>query len=77
VREKLSDPFNAWHCACAALRLAEACGDTGSELIRLSEEVVRARNALIRDRMRAGWQPSEEVLADLYRDELLLVQTSI
>jgi hypothetical protein len=67
-----SAPFNAWQRATAALREAEHRGASHAELVRLAEQVIRARNALVLDRLDAGWQPHDDVLQHLISDEELL-----
>lgn len=69
-----SEPFDAWQRASAALRAAEARGATHAEIVRLSEQVIRARNALTLDRTNAGWNPPDDVLRHLIGDEFLLTQ---
>ena len=69
-----SAPFDAWQRATAALRGAEAAGAPHNEIVRLSEQVIRARNALTLDRAQAGWEPPDDVLRHLVGDELLLLQ---
>jgi hypothetical protein len=67
-----SAPFNAWQRATAALREAEHRGAAHTETVRLAEQVIRARNALVLDRLEAGWQPCDDVLHHLISDEELL-----
>jgi methionine aminopeptidase len=67
-----SAPFNAWQRATAALREAEHRGATHPEIVRLAEQVIRTRNALVLDRLQAGWQPHHDVLHHLISDEELL-----
>jgi hypothetical protein len=67
-----SAPFNAWQRATAALREAEHRGAAHAEIVRLAEQVIRARNALVLDRLQAGWQPHYDVLHHLISDEELL-----
>jgi hypothetical protein len=69
-----SEPFDAWQRATAALRAAEARGASHEEVVRLSEQVIRTRNALTLDRTQAGWEPPDDVLRHLIGDELLLRQ---
>jgi hypothetical protein len=69
-----SAPFDAWQRATAALRAAETTGAPHNEIVRLSEQVIRARNALTLDRAEAGWEPPDDVLRHLVGDELLLQQ---
>jgi hypothetical protein len=65
------DAFTAWAAACTQLRLAEQRGDDSDRTLDLSEIVLRTRNILTRERMAAGWAPSDAVLRDLERDEHL------
>ncbi len=67
-----SAPFNAWQRATAALRAAEHSGAAHAETVQLAEQVIRARNALVLDRLEAGWQPRDDVLHHLISDEELL-----
>lgn len=67
-----SAPFNAWQRATAALREAEHRGAEHAEIVRLAEQVIRARNTLVLDRLAAGWQPGDDVLHHLMSDEELL-----
>jgi hypothetical protein len=67
-----SAPFNAWQRATAALREAEHRGAAHAEIVRLAEQVIRSRNALVLDRLEAGWQPHDDVLQHLISDEDLL-----
>ncbi len=67
-----SAPFNAWQRATAALRAAEHRAATHPEIVRLAEQVIRTRNALVLDRLAAGWEPRENVLHHLISDEELL-----
>ena len=67
-----SAPFNAWQRATAALREAEHRGAPHAEIVQLAEQVIRARNALVLDRLDAGWQPHDDVLQRLISDEELL-----
>jgi hypothetical protein len=69
-----SAPFDAWQRASAALRAAETSGAPHDEIVQLSEQVIRARNALTLDRAQAGWEPPDDVLRHLIGDELLLEQ---
>ncbi|HEY8728495.1 MAG TPA: hypothetical protein VIL94_02860 [Acidothermaceae bacterium] len=70
-----SEPFDAWQRASAALRAAEARGAAHDDILRLSEQVIRARNALTLDRTNAGWNAPDDVLRHLLGDELLLTQS--
>jgi hypothetical protein len=65
-------PFQEWQRALAVLRAAEARGDSHTEVLRLSAEVIRTRNAMTVDRLQAGWQPSDRVLKHLMVDDQLL-----
>ena len=67
-----SAPFNAWQRATVALREAEHRGAAHAEIVRLAEQVIRTRNALVLDRLEAGWQPRDDVLHHLISDEELL-----
>ncbi len=67
-----SAPFNAWQRATAALRDAEHRAAPHPEIVRLAEQVIRTRNALVLDRLDAGWQPRDGVLQHLISDEELL-----
>lgn len=64
--------FQAWQRARAALRDAERRGADYSEIVRLSAEVILARNELTVDRLQAGWRPPDDVLKHLIADEQLL-----
>ncbi|HZV26502.1 MAG TPA: hypothetical protein VFG00_09440 [Acidothermaceae bacterium] len=68
----LSHLFDDWQRASAALRDAEAHGASNSEVLALAEDVLRARVAVMRDRIAAGWQPSDEVMHDLEVDTQLM-----
>jgi hypothetical protein len=67
-----SHPFNAWQKASATLLFAEQNHAGYGRLLRLAEQVIRTRNALILDRVDAGWEPSAAVRRNLVQDELLL-----
>jgi hypothetical protein len=67
-----SAPFNAWQRATAALRAAEHRGAAHPEIVQLAEQVIRTRNALVLDRLAAGWQPPDDILQQLISDEELL-----
>ena len=67
-----SDPFRQWQRAVAALKAAEARGAPYDEIVRLSAEVIRARNELTVDRLQAGWQPPDDILKHLSLDDQLL-----
>jgi len=75
IDEASDDPlrsFRNWLDACSSLRLAEMCGDDYSDLVRLSAEVIRTRNALTLDQVAAGWNAPDEVLRHLTLDDQLL-----
>jgi len=77
IDEASYDPlrsFRDWQDACASLRLAETCRDNYSDLVRLSAEVIRTRNALTIDLVRAGTHLPGDVLRDLARDDQLLLE---
>ena len=69
-----SEPFRRWRRAVAALRAAESRGEPYPVIVRLSAEVIRTRNEMTMDRLRAGWSPPEEILRDLSADERLLLE---
>ena len=64
--------FKAWERARAALREAERRRADHCEIVRLSAEVILARNELTVDRLQAGWQAPDDVLKHLIADEQLL-----
>jgi hypothetical protein len=64
--------FDDWQRAGAALRSAEARGAGDDEILPLAEDVLRTRVAVLRDRIAAGWQPSDEVMRDLEVDTQLM-----
>jgi hypothetical protein len=68
----LSQLFDEWQRAGAALRAAEAHGASDDEVLPLAEDVLRARAAVLRDRIAAGWQPSDEVMHELEVDTQLV-----
>lgn len=68
----LSQLFDEWQRAGAALRSAESHGATDDEVLPLAEDVLRARVAVMRDRIAAGWQPSDEVMHELEVDTQLV-----
>jgi hypothetical protein len=72
ARPNPSAPFNAWQRATAALREAEHRSAPHADIVRLAEQVIRTRNALVLDRLEAGWQPRDDVLQHLMADEELL-----
>jgi hypothetical protein len=65
-------PFRDWQEACARLRAAETLGGDYSDIVRLSAEVIRTRNALTLDQVRAGWSAPDDILRHLTLDERLL-----
>jgi hypothetical protein len=67
-----SQPFQVWQQAVAALKEAEARGAPHAEIVRLSTEVIRARNAVTVDRLQAGWQAPDDILSRLMADDQLL-----
>jgi hypothetical protein len=67
-----SDPFRQWQRATAALRTAEALGADHADIMRLSADVIRTRNALTLDRVYAGWEAPDDILKHLTADEQLL-----
>ena len=69
-----SEPFRAWQRALAALRAAESRGEPHADILRLSAEVIRARNAMTVDRLQAGWRAPDDILRHLIVDEQLLRQ---
>ena len=68
----LSQLFDEWQRAGAALRTAESHGASDDEVLPLAEDVLRARVAVLRDRIAAGWQPSDGVMHDLEVDAQLV-----
>jgi hypothetical protein len=64
--------FRDWQKACAIRRVAETRGDDNRDIVRLSGEVVRTRNALTLDRLRAGRNAPEDIVRHLTLDDLLL-----
>ena len=67
--------FETWQRARAALREAERRGADYADILRLSAEVILARNELTVDRLQAGWHPPDDVLKHLVVDEQLLRET--
>ena len=65
-------PFRNWQAAVAALRAAEMRGDEHAEIVRLSAEVIRTRNAMTADRIDAGWNAPDDILRHLVVDDQLL-----
>jgi hypothetical protein len=68
----LSQPFDEWQRAGAALRTAESRGADDDEVLALADDVLRTRVAVLRDRIAAGWQPSDAVLRELELDAQLV-----
>lgn len=68
----LSQLFDEWQRAGVALRTAEAHGSSDDDLLSLAEDVLKARVAVMRDRIAAGWQPSDEVMHELEVDTQLV-----
>jgi hypothetical protein len=64
--------FRDWQRASAIRRVAETRGDDSGGIVRLSDEVVRKRNALTLDRLRAGRHAPEDIVRHLTLDDLLL-----
>ena len=65
-------PFRDWQKAVAALRAAEGRRENYADIMRLSAEVIRARNALTLDRVHAGWHAPGDILRHLALDDQLL-----
>ncbi|HEY5050765.1 MAG TPA: hypothetical protein VII50_07670 [Acidothermaceae bacterium] len=70
----LSQVFDDWQRAGAALRTAESRGACDDEVLPLAEAVLRTRVAVLRDRIAAGWQPSDEMMRDLEVDTQLMLE---
>jgi hypothetical protein len=68
----MSQLFDEWQRAGAALRHAEEHGAKDDEILPLAEEVLRTRVAVLRDRIAAGWEPSDEVMRGLDVDAQLM-----
>ncbi|HEY3922989.1 MAG TPA: hypothetical protein VGL75_00335 [Acidothermaceae bacterium] len=64
--------FRDWQRACAIRRVSEARGDDNSDIVRLPGEVIRTRNALTLDRLRAAREVPEDIVRHLTLDDLLL-----
>jgi hypothetical protein len=69
-----SQPFTDWKTATAALRAAESRQADHRELVRLSEQVIRTRNALTADWAAAGLELPADVARLLAADTALLEQ---
>src|SRR6185437_10919046 len=72
VPPSASDPFQRWQEAAAALKAAETRGAPHDEIVRLSAEVIRTRNAVTVDRLQAGWHAPDDILSRLTSDDQLL-----
>jgi hypothetical protein len=66
--------FRDWQHAIAALTAAESRGETHADILGWSAEVIRARNELTIDLVRAGTHLPDEVLRHLARDDRLLLE---
>jgi hypothetical protein len=64
--------FREWQKASAIRRVTEARGDDHRDIVRLEGEVVRTRNALTLDRLRAGRNAPEDIVRHITLDDLLL-----
>jgi hypothetical protein len=64
--------FRDWQRASAIRRVTETRGDDRGDIVRLSGEVIRTRNALTMDQVHAGWDPADEILRHLTLDDQLL-----
>jgi len=69
---RLSQLFDERQRASPALHGAEARGASDDEVLPLAEAALRARVAVLRDRIAAVWQPSDEVMRDLEVDDQLV-----
>ena len=67
-----SQPSRDWQDAIAALKRGEARVDAHANLLLLSIDVIRARNALTMERVRVGREVPDDVLQHLTRDDQLL-----
>lgn len=72
IDQASSDAFAAWAQAYADLIAAERARDDPGRTMRLTNDVLRARCALIRQRMEAGWFPAVETTLRVRFDEHLL-----
>ena len=72
VTPAASDPFQLWQEAAAALKAAETRGAPHDEIVRLSAQVIRTRNAVTVDRLQAGWHVPDDILSRLTSDDQLL-----
>ncbi len=61
--------FQLWQRALVALRDAEKRGAPHAEIVQLSADVIRARNAVTVDRMQAGWNAPDDILSRLTSDD--------
>jgi len=65
-------PFQVWQHARTAQKDAERRGADHPDILQLSAEVIRTRNLVTADRVRAGWQRPDDILKHLTVDEQLL-----
>jgi hypothetical protein len=72
TRSAAAQPFQLWQQAAAALKAAENRGAPHAEILQLSAEVIRARNAVTVDRMQAGWHAPDDLMSRLIADGQLL-----
>ena len=70
-RPNPSAPFNAWQRPPQRFERQNTAAPPRG-IVRLAEQVIRTRNALVLDRLEAGWQPHDDVLQHLISDEELL-----
>jgi hypothetical protein len=66
------DALAAWARAYADLVASERAGEDADRTMELTNNVLRARCALARERIAAGWFPGVEVVMRLRLDEYLL-----
>jgi hypothetical protein len=71
-RRPRASHFQLWQQATAALKDAETRGAPHAEVVRLSAEVIRARNVVTVDRLQAGWHAPDDILCSLPADDQLL-----
>ena len=67
-----SDALSVWAQAYADMVAAERAGDDPAATMQLTDEVLRARCALTRQRITDGWFPGLETVLRLRLDEYLL-----
>lgn len=60
-----AEPFRRWQQALGALKAAEVRGESHAEIVRLSAEVIRARNVVTVDRMQAGSRTPDDIFSHL------------